>query len=202
MQEPPNDCLESFLSGEELGVVRVVCFQLPFRTALVVIWAYTATCSGVCLATPYGHAGRTSGTPTVAIVEEELKKGTIEDFGRTHRYYHFHALGHRDVVITYKRLFGAVKSSAAAVAMQIKSTSSALRFGLLVGIFSGVPSKEADMVDTKPYIHQLGGHTTSLALRSSLHLEAGGGVTSAPAYRDIHSPWCCSTFSASKVLGH
>jgi hypothetical protein len=43
------------------------------------------------------------------IVEEELEKGTIEDFGRTHLYYHFRALGHRDVVITYKRLFDAVK---------------------------------------------------------------------------------------------
>ena len=33
-------------------------------------------------------------------IVEELEKGTIEDFGRTHLYYHFHALGHRDVVIT------------------------------------------------------------------------------------------------------
>ena len=34
------------------------------------------------------------------IVEEELEKGTIKDFGRIHLYYHFRALGHRDVVIT------------------------------------------------------------------------------------------------------
>ena len=44
------------------------------------------------------------------IVEEELEKGTIEDFGRTHLYYHFRALGHRDVVITQRCLFDAVKS--------------------------------------------------------------------------------------------
>jgi hypothetical protein len=43
------------------------------------------------------------------IVEEELEKGTIEDFGRTHLYYHFRALGHRDVVIAHRRLFEAVK---------------------------------------------------------------------------------------------
>jgi hypothetical protein len=43
------------------------------------------------------------------IVEEELEKGTIEDYGRTHLYYHFRSLGHRDVVITRKRLFEAVK---------------------------------------------------------------------------------------------
>jgi hypothetical protein len=43
------------------------------------------------------------------IVEEELEKGTIEDFGRTHLYYHFRALGHRDVIIAQKRLFEAVK---------------------------------------------------------------------------------------------
>src|SRR5579871_6848719 len=43
------------------------------------------------------------------IVEEELEKGAIEDFGRTHLYYHFRALGHHEVVITQKRLFDAVK---------------------------------------------------------------------------------------------
>jgi len=34
------------------------------------------------------------------IVKEELEKGAIEDFGRTHLYYHFCALGHGDVDIT------------------------------------------------------------------------------------------------------
>ena len=43
------------------------------------------------------------------IVEEELEKGTIKDFGQTHLYCHFRALDHRDVVITQRRLFDAVK---------------------------------------------------------------------------------------------
>ena len=38
------------------------------------------------------------------IMEEELEKGTIEDFGRSHLYYHFRTLGHRDVVITQRLL--------------------------------------------------------------------------------------------------
>jgi len=82
---------------------------------------------------------------TAALVMLDEEHQGLPSNGNDTNIYTLGCIGEHNVVLAGLPAGQTGTNSAAAVAMQMKSTFPALRFGLMVGIGGGVPSKDADI---------------------------------------------------------